>query len=50
MYEAQNPEYIRIYEYIVMSSFFDLKYTEYMQMFQDLVIEYLSFIVTMATS
>ena len=35
MYEARSAEYIRIYESIELSSFFDLKYREYVQIFQD---------------
>ena len=34
MYEARSAEYIRIYESIE-SFFYDLKYTDYVQMFQD---------------
>ena len=37
MYEARSADYIRIYECIVIEFFFDLKYTEYVQMFEDLI-------------
>ena len=37
MYEARSAEYIGSTNPLYLSSFFDLKYTEYVRMFQDFI-------------